>query len=236
MSSAAELSARYAPELKGFGASLPDDLTLGLSGLTGRYDEAQLEQWLQAGIALANHSLRSWEAASEYFRASPAVAQRLTFEELQHWVALASELAGESSLMAAAFIKATPAALKQLSAVELDNWSAQGGRLCRGNWKSIALSGLYFQRSPRLLGSLPLASVGRLVDVIDQLTERSYELANSVLEGGHATVFRARSEVVGGRGDEPAVNVSGIGVEGDDGRGAAGISAVRGRSAVADTD
>jgi len=182
MSSAAELSARYAPELKGFGASLPDDLTLGLSGLTGRYDEAQLEQWLQAGIALANHSLRSWEAASEYFRASPAVAQRLTFEELQHWVALASELAGESSLMAAAFIKATPAALKQLSAVELDNWSAQGGRLCRGNWKSIALSGLYFQRSPRLLGSLPLASVGRLVDVIDQLTERSYELANSVLE------------------------------------------------------
>ena len=182
MSSAAELSARYAPELKGFGASLPDDLALGLSRLAGRYDEAQLEQWSQAGIALANHSLRSWEATSEYFRASPDVAERLTFEELQHWVELASELASESSLMAAAFLKATPAALKQLTAVELDDWSAQGGRLCRGNWKSIALSGLYFQHSPRLLGSLPLASVGRLVDVIDQLTERSYELANSVLE------------------------------------------------------
>ena len=182
MSSAAELSARYAPELKGFGASLPDDLALGLGGLEARYDEAQLEQWVQWGIGLANHSLRSWEAASEYFRASPSVAARLTFDELQHWVELATELAGESSLMAAAFIKATPAALGQLAVANLDDWSAQGGRLCRGNWKSIALSGLYFQHSPRLLGSLSLESVGRLVDIIDQLTERSYELANSVLE------------------------------------------------------
>ncbi len=183
MSSAAELSERYAPDLKGFGASLPDDLALGLDGLEGRYDEAQLEQWVQAGIALANHSLRSWEAASEYFRASPGVAERMSFDELQHWVELSTELAGESSLMAAAFIKATPAALEQIDVASLDQWSEQGGRLCRGNWKSIALSGLYFQHSPRLLGSLSLAAVDRLVDIIDQLTERSYELANSVLEG-----------------------------------------------------
>jgi nitric oxide reductase NorD protein len=183
MSSAAELSARYAPDLKGFGASLPDELVLGLDGLEGRYDEAQLEQWVQAGIALANHSLRSWEAASEYFRVSPGIAERMTFDQLQHWVELSTELAGESSLMAAAFIKATPSALEQISVADLDAWSAQGGRLCRGNWKSIALSGLYFQHSPRLLGSLSLDAVDRLVDIIDQLTERSYELANSVLEG-----------------------------------------------------
>jgi nitric oxide reductase NorD protein len=182
MSSAAELRARYAPDLKGFGASLPDDLSLGLGGLESRYDEAQLEQWAQAGIVLANHSLRSWEAASEYFLASPGVAERLTYEELQHWVELATELAGESSLMAVAFIKATPSVLEHLAVADLDDWSAQGRRLCRGNWKSIALSGLYFQHSPRLLRSLSLESVGRLVDIIDQLTERSYELANSVLE------------------------------------------------------
>jgi len=179
----AQLQDRYANELKGFGASLPDDLATGLAGLESRFDEAQLDRWAKAGVALANHSLRSWEASAEYFRASPQVAARLSFEELEHWLALATGLATESSLMAAAFLKATPDALAHLTTAELDTWSQQGGRLCRGNWKSIALAGLYFQHSPRLLGSLPLASVGRLVDIIDQLTERSYELANSVLEG-----------------------------------------------------
>ena len=178
-----QLQERYAGELKGFGASLPDDLALGLAGLESRLDDAQLDRWARAGVDLANHSLRSWEASAEYFRASPRVAERLSFEELEHWVSLATGLATESSLMAAAFLRATPAALDHLETSELNAWSQQGGRLCRGNWKSIALAGLYFQHSPRLLGSLSLASVGRLVEIIDQLTERSYELANSVLEG-----------------------------------------------------
>lgn len=179
----AELQARYANELKGFGASLPDDLAAGLAGLESSFDDGQLERWAQGGVDLANHSLRSWEAAAEYYRASPQVAAKLSVAEIEHWLELATGLATESSLMAAAFLKATPAALAELQTTELDAWSQQGGRLCRGNWKSIALAGLYFQHSPRLLGSLPLASVGRLVDIIDQLTERSYELANSVLEG-----------------------------------------------------
>ena len=182
MTTAPELAERFAPELKGFGASLPDDLAIGLDGLAGRYDAEQLERWARTGVALANHSLRSWEAAAEYYRASPAVAARLDFDQLQHWADLATGLATESSLMAAAFIKATPDALDHLTVAQLDEWSRQGGRLCRGNWKSIALAGLYFQHSPALLASLPLAAVGRLVDIIDQLTERSYELSNSVLE------------------------------------------------------
>ena len=179
----ADLQQRYANELKGFGASLPDDLAAGLAGLESTFDEAQLDRWAQGGVELANHSLRSWEAAAEYYRASPRVAAKLTFEEIEHWRALATGLATESSLMAAAFLKATPAALEHVDTADLDTWSQQGGRLCRGNWKSIALAGLYFQHSPRLLDSLSLTSVGRLVDIIDQLTERSYELANSVLEG-----------------------------------------------------
>ncbi len=178
-----QLQAQYADELKGFGASLPDDLALGLAKLELRFDEEQLEHWVRGGVDLANHSLRSWEASAEYFRASPKVAEHLSFEEIQHWLGLATELATESSLMAAAFIKATPSVLEYLDQTELVDWSSQGSRLCRGNWKSIALAGSYFQHSPQLLDSLSLNSVGKLVDIIDQLTERSYELANSVLEG-----------------------------------------------------
>jgi len=190
----ADLHERYASELKGFGASLPDDLALGLAGLESHFDEAQLERWVRAGVELANHSLRSWEASAEYFRVSPQLAEQLSFEQIEHWLYLATGLATESSLMATAFLKATPEVLTHLDPADLDQWSQQGGRLCRGNWKSIALAGLYFQHSPNLLGSLSLESVGRLVDIIDQLTERSYELANSVLEGASQIFANLASE------------------------------------------
>ena len=188
-----DLSSRFAPELRGFGASLPDDFAAGLAGMEAFMDAADLEQWAQDGIALANHSLRSWEAAGEYFRASPVVADRLGVEGIRHWVELATGLAGASSLMAAAFLKGTPEALASLSNDDLDEWAGQGEKLCRGNWKSIALASLYFQVSPALMKDLSLSGIGRLVDIVDQLTERSYELANTCLEGS-AAIFAGLAE------------------------------------------
>ncbi|MEX2031881.1 MAG: hypothetical protein WEA81_03340, partial [Dehalococcoidia bacterium] len=193
MTTAADLAARYGPELRGFGASLPDDFAAAATDLQRTLDADQLDLWARDGIALANHSLRSWEAAAEYFRASPALAGRLEFEGLREWATMATALAARSSLMAAAFLKHTPAALEGIAAGDLPAWSAQGERLCRGNWKSIALASLYYQVSPGLLRSLSLTSVGRLVDIVDQLTERSYELATTCLEGASA-IFAGLSE------------------------------------------
>ena len=181
-----DLSSQFAPELRGFGASLPDDFATGLSGVETFMDAAELEQWARDGITLANHSLRSWEAAGEYFRASPQIVERLGADGIRHWVEVATNLAGSSSLMAAAFLKGTPEALGAISVEELDDWAGQGERLCRGNWKSIALASLYFQVSPALMRNLPLSGIDRLVEIVDQLTERSYELANTCLEGSSA--------------------------------------------------
>ncbi|GMU41456.1 MAG: hypothetical protein AMXMBFR23_23220 [Chloroflexota bacterium] len=186
MSLLSDLTARFAPDLKGFGASLPDDFATGLAGLEAFMDADELDRWAQDGVALANHSLRSWEAAGEYFRASPVVAPRLGVEGIRHWVELATGLAGSSSLMAAAFLKGTPDALASIANDDLDEWAQQGEKLCRGNWKSIALASLFFQVSPSLMPNLSLGSIGRLVDIVDQLTERSYELANTCLEGSAA--------------------------------------------------
>ncbi len=182
MTLAQDLTARYAPELRGFGGSLPDDFGAAADALAGSLDEAQLDRWARTGVDLANHSLRSWEAAAEYFRASPTMATRVNFDALMHWVEVATTLSARSSLIAAAFLKATPEVLDHLALDRLDAWSEQGDRLCRGNWKSIALSALFFQVSPGLLGALSLDAVGRLVDIVDQLTERSYELATTCLE------------------------------------------------------
>src|SRR5690606_33838651 len=115
-----------------------------LTSLEPHLGTEELERWAQDGVALANASLRSWEAAAEYFRATPQVLDRLGADGVHEWAGTARQLAESSSLMAAAFLKSTPDALSVLPAEDLEGWAAQGERLCRGNWKSIALSALYF--------------------------------------------------------------------------------------------
>ena len=188
MSIAEDLIARHAADLHGFGASLPDDFAVGVLAISNFFPEDDTEAWAKAGVDLANSSLRGWEAAAEYFRASPALVDQLGIKGIARWVAQATELSAQSSLIAAQFLKSTPEALEVLRPMDIEEWAKQGERLCRGNWKSIALSQLYFQVSPALFHSLPLASVGRLVDIIDQLTERSYEVATTALEGS-AEIF-----------------------------------------------
>ena len=182
MSLADELLSRYAGELRGFGASLPDEFATAVRALEPRLSPEDLDRWAATGVALAHHSLRSWEAAAEYFRASPALVDRITFEELTGWAQEATELATASALMAAAYLRATPEVIDQIPPADLSPWARLGERLNRGNWKSIALSALFYTQSPRLLESLTLQSLDRFVDVVDTLTERSYELATAVLE------------------------------------------------------
>lgn len=139
MSPSGELIDRFGPELRGFGASLPDEFGIACAALEDALSAEQLDQWASQGVALAHHSLRSWEAAAEYFRASPDLAARIDFDSLIEWGETASELASRSALMSAAFLKATPAVLDQLPSEDLTPWANLGERLCRGNWKSIAL-------------------------------------------------------------------------------------------------
>ena len=114
MTTATELIDRHAAELRGFGASLPDDFGAAATALEGELTSDQLERWAETGITLANHSLRSWEAAAEYFRASSDVLGSLNFDQLMDWTRISTELADRSSVVAAAFLKATPEALEQL--------------------------------------------------------------------------------------------------------------------------
>ena len=76
MSIADDLTARYAADLRGFGAALPDDFATGVRAMAAHLPDDDLEAWARAGIELANSSLRAWEAAAEYFRASPGLEAR----------------------------------------------------------------------------------------------------------------------------------------------------------------
>ena len=199
MSAADTVVERYAPELRGFGPTLADDLASGARTLENRLPAEDLDRWAAAGVELARHSLRSWEAAAEYFRVSPRLLPAFSFEELVDWAAVASELAESSSMIASAFVRATPDVLQPLQGAQerdlgimgewvgrpgenVRPWAALGRRLSHGNWKSVALAASFFEQSPRLLHALPIDAVDELVEVVDRLSERSYQLAASCLE------------------------------------------------------
>ena len=65
MTRATDLSLRFATELRGYGASLPDDFLAAANSLEPRLAPEDLDAWAQAGIDLAASSLRAWEAAAE---------------------------------------------------------------------------------------------------------------------------------------------------------------------------
>jgi hypothetical protein len=196
------LADRYDAALAQRGVALRDEFTESARELEEILDPVDLERWAERGADLATQSLRSWEAASEYFHVSPDVARTIPFDLVMRWAGVAERLSEASPLIAAAYMRATPGALSALppdpdfdigiqgehfaeqtiARTDLDRWAEAGERLHHGNWKSIALTVLFFDLSPELLASLSMDQLDELVDVLTVLAERSYQLATTCLE------------------------------------------------------
>ena len=74
-----------------------------------------------------------------------------------------------------------PKVIPYVRGSELGRWAGVGKRLYKGTWKSSSLASTYFEASPRLLGALTLEELEDLVDFIDSLAQKSYDLANECL-------------------------------------------------------
>jgi nitric oxide reductase NorD protein len=175
-------TADYTARLAGLSPSLPRDLREAAPLVAPHLSEDDLRHWAEEGVALAAQSLRSWEAASEYFRASPRVAPILSFDDLLAWARFGRDIADQSSIVAAAYFRAGPDSLSFLSPDQLKKWAATGQRLYQGNWKSISLASLFFAASPALLPLIGPEAVCRVGVLVERLAEHSYELAGSCLE------------------------------------------------------
>ena len=162
--------------------ALPHEFRAAAQRLAEVLPYEDLRTWADEGVALAAHSLRSWEAASEYFQVSPEAVRMLSTQAFLRWVHAGRDLAGYSSVIAGAYFRASPAALRYLSERQITEWAALGMRLYKGHWKSISLSTAYFSVGPRLLPVLTMGELARLVTLVEQVAERSYELATACLE------------------------------------------------------
>ena len=152
------------------------------------YDEAskrlapeQVEAWAKAGVEIAEHSFRSWESATEYFRATPLVLPKLTFEQLMGWAQWGRSLAASSPIVSSAFFRATPEVLDRIPPENIGQWAGLGKGLYRSTWKSSSLAATFFETSPKLLQSVSLFEIEELVVFIDVLAQKSYDLAAECL-------------------------------------------------------
>ena len=167
--------------LRAFPPALLQEFETAHEGLSDVLSSQEMEAWATEGVAIARHSLRSWEAASDYFRASPSMLERLTFPRFDEWIGTGRELLEASPALAGSYFRSSPSALEYLSVTQASDWGAQGRSLYKGTWKSGSLAAQYFEVSPLVLPQLPLSQMRLLVEVIDSLASHSYELASACL-------------------------------------------------------
>ena len=160
---------------------LLQDFEEARAALAAGLSPPDLRTWAEIGLAVARHSLRSWEAAGDYFRVSGPVMERLAFNRFQEWARTGLDLTGQSPALAAAYFRASPEALQHLAPAQVADWGAQGRVLYKGTWKSGSLAAQYFEVSPQLLPRLPLGQSKLLVELVDTLAGHSYELAGACL-------------------------------------------------------
>ena len=167
--------------LRAFPPALSQDFEAAVEAVEPILEADELDNWMSAGLDVARHSLRSWEAAAEYFRASGPVLEQITYDRMREWCGVGIDLMETSPALAGALFRASPAVLPHLSVPQANDWAAQGKSLYKGTWKSGSLSAQYFDVSPQILPHLPLSQMRLLVELIDSLASHSYELASACL-------------------------------------------------------
>ena len=167
--------------LKSFPPALAQDFEAALARVEPVLEPDELEDWAGTGISVAKHSLRSWEAAAEYFRSSGGLLEQIVYDQMREWCGVGVGLMETSPALAGALFRASPAVTPHLNVAQAKDWAEQGRSLYKGTWKSGSLSAQYFDVSPQMLPHLPLSQMPLLVELIDSLAGHSYELASACL-------------------------------------------------------
>ena len=147
-------------------------------------DDAQAVRWAQEGLRIAQQTVRSWEAAAEYFKASPRVLSVLSFAPFLRWAESGATVCHASPTVAAAFFKASPQVLGNLPPRHIAGWAGLGRSLSKGTWKSSNLAAKFFEASPDLLTHLNYRELELFVGLVETLSHRSYDLATECLHLG----------------------------------------------------
>ncbi|MFQ5860644.1 MAG: hypothetical protein ACE5IG_03730, partial [Dehalococcoidia bacterium] len=181
-------------ELRRFPEPVLQEFRQALEHLDGVLHQEELPSWAAEGLALAQQTVRSWEAAVEYYRASPRVARLHSFSTLHQWARSGALLCQDAPAVATAFFKASPAVMGHIRPQHIPRWASLGQSLYKGTWKSSNLAAKFFDLSPGLTRELPFWEVELLVSLIEALAQHSYDAASECLLLGQDTLSRMGKE------------------------------------------
>ena len=129
----AEFPASVSEEFEKARAQMPDTLT-----------EAQKVEWARSGIEIAQKTVRSWEAAAQYYKVSPIVLTFMPLNYFYKWSDSGKLLCDESPTLAAAYFEASPGSMVKLRSRHIESWAGLGRSLYKGTWKSSTLACKFF--------------------------------------------------------------------------------------------
>ena len=171
-------------ELAGFPAPVLDRYEDALEKLTGRLADETCQQWASEGLQIVRKTVRSWEAAAEFFGASVAVQRQLPSGQFLKWARTGTSLCADSPSLAVAYFKSSPSAMLRLRPRYIDDWASVCRALYRGTWKSSALSCRLFEATPQLLETLSFEEFCHFGEFLEVLSRRSYDQAGDALGAG----------------------------------------------------
>ncbi|MEX2599654.1 MAG: hypothetical protein WD533_08370, partial [Dehalococcoidia bacterium] len=162
------------------------------AALLSAFDSAQAEmqslvgpnsslRWAEEGARIAQQGPRAWEAATEYFKASPKVASIIGFPQFERWVEGGIDLTQDAPVVAAAYFRSSPEVLPTLPPRHIAGWAALGRSLSKGTWKSSSLAARFFDVSGDLVEHVSFQELQMFVSLVQSLSNRSFDLASEAL-------------------------------------------------------
>ena len=171
-------------ELGKYPASVVEEFDKAREQMPPNLTDAQMRQWANAGLELAQETVRSWEAAAEFYKVSAKVLGYMPLNYFFKWSDCGKSLCVESPTLAAAYFESSPGTMSKLRSRHIESWSNLGRSLYKGTWKSSTLACKFFQSSPLLLETLSFPEMERFAKFLDALSHRSYDLSSDCLTLG----------------------------------------------------
>ena len=171
-------------QFRRFPAPVADEFEKAQAKMPDNMEADSMVKWANAGVEIAEQTVRSWEAAAQYYKVSPQVISYMPFNYFMRWTQCGNDLCKESPTLATAYFEASPEAMSQLRSRHIEAWAALGNSLYKGTWKSSTLACKFFAYSPALMESLTFPELERFVSFLDALSHRSYDLAAECLALG----------------------------------------------------
>ena len=172
-------------DLETLSPSVLEEFHRARAAITSAFNEDEVTLWAKEGLSIARQTVRSWEAAVEYFKAGPEVATVLAFPSFMQWARCGTYLCQDSPTLAASFFKSSPEIVSTLRAQYIPRWAGLGRSLYKGTWKSGNLAAKFYEVSPHLVRHLPFWDVEVFAALIETLSYKSYDTAAECLALGH---------------------------------------------------